>query len=484
MPFPLSIVLVGDVLTGRGVAPLLKSPQNTIWKYQSVIAGADLALCNLEEAPRTKRTGRKPFYNIGDLQTLREVGFDGFSLANNHSLDAGEIGARQTEGELARVGLKGAGLSLDGSNPIPIWNIGGRRVALVAATKWGQFESGGAQLTRLDIEPLKREIRRLSARNVFVIASLHWGEEGVSAISPEQREIAHQLIDAGALAVWGHHPHVAGTVESWKGRPILGSTGNFLWDTMPSPQSGMLVRLRIEGDAPNSARVTWKSWGVDPQVRTPKTPPTPRGETRVGAFVGRFDADKSRLSWIVWTRTRQNRPVLRALEPSEGAWRVRATGLPRAVKRVEIGDLNSDGRDELVVELSQRSKLDPEIKPRLHVYDLDENGFKPLWRGSMLSRPFFGWCLAPRGDDLGSDLAALERGQNGLSWLTVYRWNGFGLRAVWQQSFSNTLRNLRSGGDARGTFLCVEEVTRAGVKVLRARRALGENWRVEGANRF
>ena len=482
MPLPLSLVLVGDVLTGRGVAPLLKSPQNTIWRYQPLLAGADLTLANLEAAPRTARTGRKPFWNSGDLQMLGSVGFDGFSLANNHSLDAGEWGARQTLAELNTLKLKGAGLSLNGLNCVALWNVNGRRLALVAATKWGPFSVGNARLTRLELEPLKQQIRELVAQNVFVIASLHWGTEGVATMTTQQRTFARELIDAGAVAVWGHHPHIAGTVEPWKERPIFASTGNFLWDTMRTPQSGLLVRLSIEGDAPQNAKVSWKEWRVDPGVQRLKAPPTPRGETRVGAFAGRFDADSSRLSWIVWTRTKGKRPVLRAMEEqSEGGFRVRATGFPRELRRIEVGDLNGDGRDELAVELSQRSKLDPGIKPRLHVYDLDSQGFQPLWRGSMLSRPFFAWTLAPRSDDISCDVAALERGQNGLSWLTVYRWNGFGLRAVWQHDFKGKLRGLKSGCDARGTILSFEEVTSSGTRTLRARRVAGENWRVEGA---
>ncbi len=479
MPLPLSLVLVGDVLTGRGVAPFLKSPHNTIWRYQHLLAGADLTFANLEAAPRTNRTGRKPFWNPGDLQTLRSVGFDGFSLANNHSLDAGETGARQTLSQLNTLKLQGAGLSLDGSSSIALWNVNGRRVAIVAATKWGPFSVGGARLTRLELEPLKQQIQQLTAQNIFVIASLHWGTEGVATMTTEQRSLARELIDAGALAVWGHHPHVAGTIETWKNRPILSSTGNFLWDKMKAAQSGLLVRLQVEGETPQNAKVHWKSWRVVPGVRLWKTPPTPRGETRVGSFSGRFDADNSRLSWIVWTRTTRNRPVLRAMEQqSDGGFRVRATGFPREVKRIEVGDLNGDGRDEAVVELVQRSKLDPEIKPRLHVYGLDAKGFQPLWRGSMLSRPFFAWCLAGRNDDIAFDLAALERGQNGLSWLCVYRWNGFGLRAVWQRAFKGKLHNLRSACDARGTFLSFEEFSSSGTRTLRARRVLGENWRV------
>lgn len=74
MPIPLTLVLVGDLLTGRGVAPVLSQPQNTIWRHQPILAGADLTLGNLETAPKSKPTGRKPFYNPGDLKILRDVG--------------------------------------------------------------------------------------------------------------------------------------------------------------------------------------------------------------------------------------------------------------------------------------------------------------------------------------------------------------------------------------------------------------------------
>ena len=474
--FPL--VLVGDILTGRGVAPTLAGRQTTLARYEGIIAGADLALGNLEAAPRTARTGWKPFYSPSDVAVLGAAGFDGLNLANNHALDAGEMGARATLRELAGAGLRGAGLSLDGGSPVALWQVGGRRVALVSATEWGPFSDGRAQLTRLELAPLARQIRELTGQGVFVVASLHWGTEGVATITDAQRAFARALIDAGAVAVWGHHPHVAGSVENYRGRPIFASTGNFLWDTMPTPQSGLLVRLLIDGDTPQSAHPSWRVWRIDPEARRLVAPPTPKGETRVGAWAGRFDANNSRVSWIVWTKNAAGRPILRALERGGDGWRVRATGFPRAVSGIEIGDLNGDGRDEIVVELRQRSKLDPQIKARLHVYDLDTGGFKPLWRGSQLSRPFFGWTLATRADDISSDIAALEVGQNGTRWLCVYRWNGFGLRAVWQQQFDGELRDLRSGMDARGPFLSWTQVTVKGARPLRARRAIGENWRV------
>lgn len=481
MPLPLSIVLVGDILTGRGVAPLLRSPQNALGHFRALIAGADLAFGNLEAAPKTPRTGRKPFYNPGDLAVLKNAGFDGLNLANNHTLDAGTQGARQTERELLSLHLQGAGLSLDGQSSLAQWSVGNRRVALISATAWGPTQSESARLQRLDVPELERQISELTARGTFVLVSLHWGTEGVSSLSPEQRRVARALIDAGALAVWGHHPHVAGTVESYRGRPIFASTGNFLWDTMPTPQSGILARLQIEGDTPQSARVSWHFWPINPQVRTWKTPPLPPTESLVQAVPACFDA-KGRVGWFTWTRTRANRPVLRALEQTDDGWRVRATGLPRFVQKIEAGDLNGDGRDELVVELHQRSKLDPQSKPRLHVYDLGQTGFVPLWRGSQLSRPFSEWTLVGRGDAPGCDLVALERGQNQTQWLTCYRWNGFGLRVQAQRSFEYRLFDLMSSCDARGTWVAFRSVQNQAPRLLRARPVSSENsgvWRVE-----
>ncbi len=478
---PLSIVLVGDILTGRGVALSLRSPQNALGRNRCLIAGADLAFGNLETAPKTPRSGRKPFYNPGDLAVLRDAGLDGLNLANNHTLDAGESGARQTQRELLSLGLRGAGLSLDGRPSPGQWSVGTRRVALVSATAWGPTEAGAARLQRLDLPALKRQVGDLTARGTFVVVSLHWGTEGVAASSREQRRVAHALIEAGALAVWGHHPHVAGTVESYQGRPIFASTGNFLWDTMPTPQSGLLARLQIDGATPQSARVAWRTFAVDPQVRAWKTPPTRKGETLVQAVPARFDGD-GRVGWFTWTRTRRRRPVLRALEQTSEGWRVRATGLPRFVGKIEAGDLNGDGRDELVVELQQRSKLDPQSAPRLHVYDLGQMGFVALWRGSQLSRPFKEWTLAGRGDAPGCDLVALERGQNQTQWLTAYRWNGFGLRVQAQRSFAASLSDLKSGCDARGTWVTFRSFENQAPRLLRARPVSSENsgvWHLE-----
>ena len=59
--------------------------------------------------------------------------------------------------------------------------------------------------------------------------------------------LAHRLIDAGASAVIGAHPHVTQPIETYRGRPIVYSLGNFVFDYYPNDPAvwtGWLVRLR------------------------------------------------------------------------------------------------------------------------------------------------------------------------------------------------------------------------------------------------
>ena len=67
----------------------------------------------------------------------------------------------------------------------------------------------------------------------LVIPMLHWGEELEPSPDDSQKVLARSLIDAGADAVIGAHPHVSQTVDIYKGRPIIYSLGNFVFDYDP-----------------------------------------------------------------------------------------------------------------------------------------------------------------------------------------------------------------------------------------------------------
>jgi poly-gamma-glutamate synthesis protein (capsule biosynthesis protein) len=65
---------------------------------------------------------------------------------------------------------------------------------------------------------------------MLVIPFMHWGVEDEPYATTRQQRLARLMIDAGADAVVGGHPHVTQNTEFYKGRPIIYSLGNFVFD--------------------------------------------------------------------------------------------------------------------------------------------------------------------------------------------------------------------------------------------------------------
>ena len=82
-----------------------------------------------------------------------------------------------------------------------------------------------------------------------VIVSLHDGAEYLTRVAKETEEFAHAAIDAGATAVFGHHPHVPQRVEQYKDGWIFYSLGNFVFqqNTPANVRHSLIARLAFEG---------------------------------------------------------------------------------------------------------------------------------------------------------------------------------------------------------------------------------------------
>jgi poly-gamma-glutamate synthesis protein (capsule biosynthesis protein) len=80
-----------------------------------------------------------------------------------------------------------------------------------------------------DLALVRDDVARLRERAGTVVVSMHWGLPG-NEIADYQREIARAAVDAGADVVVGHGPHVVHGVEIHRGKPILYSLGNTVFD--------------------------------------------------------------------------------------------------------------------------------------------------------------------------------------------------------------------------------------------------------------
>ncbi len=273
----ITIAAVGDVLLHGGLqrqAYTSADGHHSLWKnVEPLLEQADLTYGNLEgpcaeglTAGGESRDPGKSFdnrvysgypqfnYHSSLIGSLKNSGFDVVSTANNHALDRRSLGADRTIANLREAGLPFTGTRPSNDSSAPWYTITeskGVKVAWVACT----YATNGIPDPRNQVlncyedkSTLLSTIRGLKGRPSEVdaiIVTPHWGVE--YRHSPEQREknLAHEMLDAGALAVFGGHPHV---VQPWEkyatqdGREgfIIYSLGNFV-----SGQSGLAKRSSL-----------------------------------------------------------------------------------------------------------------------------------------------------------------------------------------------------------------------------------------------
>jgi poly-gamma-glutamate synthesis protein (capsule biosynthesis protein) len=144
------------------------------------------------------------------------------NIANNHSMDYGEIAFNDTKKHLEENGVKAFGKS-----EYEIIDIKGIRIGLL----------GTSLLTYAERINFSKVMENLKLENPdIIIASFHWGEENSYTPTNDQINYAHLAIDLGADLVLGHHPHVLQGIEKYKGKYIAYSLGNFCFGGNRSPK--------------------------------------------------------------------------------------------------------------------------------------------------------------------------------------------------------------------------------------------------------
>lgn len=166
-----------------------------------------------------------------------------FSLANNHIADYGLSAIQRTLDSVNQFGAKAVGASCDSAQVkqpqiITIDNIRFGILAFCSTRKCvgDHLKTAiGDSISLIDASSTN-SIKQLKKQVDHVITICHWGREFVNYPLPEDIEIAHSFIDAGASLVIGHHPHVLQGYETYKKGLIFYSLGNFIFPEQASPQ--------------------------------------------------------------------------------------------------------------------------------------------------------------------------------------------------------------------------------------------------------
>ncbi len=283
----ITMFLVGDVMTGRGIDQVLPHPSDPLI-YESYMKSArgyvelaeeisgpipkpvdfayiwgealdelervqpDLRIINLETSVTTSDDyleGKGIHYRMhpDNIHSLTAAKIDFCSLANNHILDWGHAGLTETLDSLKRANINysGAGLNLQAAESPAVMEVNGKgRVILFSygletsgiPFNWAASEDKPGvnllkNLSEQTVQYIKGKVGAVKQPGDIVVASIHWGSNWGYEIPPEHKIFAHKLIDeAGVDVIHGHSSHHVKGIEVYQGKIIFYGAGDLLND--------------------------------------------------------------------------------------------------------------------------------------------------------------------------------------------------------------------------------------------------------------
>lgn len=242
----LRVAAVGDIMLAREVGRHYRTaPADfAMPDIGTLLSGVELVLANLENPvatvgrPDPAQNPQVTFRAAPEtLEVLKGIGVNAVSLGNNHMLDYGDDALVETLEHLDRAGIGrvGAGRNYEEANAPLLLKFGGHRVAVLSHAFVYSVNTRMATQTRAGVADHRMSrilprIRRLAASGHDVIVTVHWGFEYRFFPLPYQMRQARRMIDAGARLVLGHGPHYPQGIETYRGREIVYSLGNFIFD--------------------------------------------------------------------------------------------------------------------------------------------------------------------------------------------------------------------------------------------------------------
>ncbi|HXH84286.1 MAG TPA: CapA family protein [Candidatus Tectomicrobia bacterium] len=282
----ITVFLAGDVMTGRGIDQILPHPGRPelheahvndarvyvrlaeeasgpvprpvepayIWGDalgELARVAPDARIVNLETAitrSEDRWPGKAVHYRMhpGNVGCLTAADIDVCALANNHVLDHGYAGLRETLRTLASAGVKTAGAGLtraDAETPaivdlprhrrVVVFSLGSPTSGVPAAWAATDERPGVDFLPDLSDRTAERviaRVRRVKRPGDVVIASIHWGTNWGFEVPRAHVRFAHRLAAGGVDVVHGHSSHHPRAIERYRDALILYGCGDFIDD--------------------------------------------------------------------------------------------------------------------------------------------------------------------------------------------------------------------------------------------------------------
>jgi poly-gamma-glutamate capsule biosynthesis protein CapA/YwtB (metallophosphatase superfamily) len=268
---PVTLAFGGDVhFEGAIGSRLAADPATTLGPIAGVLRRADLAMVNLETAITERGTPAAKDFTFrappSALTALKDAGVDVATMANNHGLDFGQVGLRDSLAAARAARFPVVGIGRDAAEAYRPWQttVKGQRIAVIAATQvldsslaaaWTAGDGKPGMASAYQEARLLAAVRAARASADTVVVDLHWGRELVNCPIDRQRDLAPKLVAAGADVVVGSHAHILLGGGYLRGAYVHYGLGNFVFYARggPTAQSGVLL-LTLRGRAVTASR--------------------------------------------------------------------------------------------------------------------------------------------------------------------------------------------------------------------------------------
>lgn len=235
----ITISAAGDVTMGRDAVTTYYNSFDHIVEVQKkdysyfmknvkpIFENDDLTIVNLEGPLTTAAYMAEKQYrfkgNPAYTEVLKQGSIEVVNLANNHMFDYLDQGYFDTVSNLSEANIGYSGFEH-------------KYLTEIKGIKIGIFGFAGWDASKQKKSDIKKAVEDLKSRGAnLIIASFHWGEERTYTPNPTQKELGRYCIDIGVDLVLGHHPHVVQGIETYKGKSIVYSLGNFCFGGNKNP---------------------------------------------------------------------------------------------------------------------------------------------------------------------------------------------------------------------------------------------------------
>lgn len=296
-----TILVAGDFCPrDRVLQHIMAGDISVLDSVHEVTASVDYAIVNLEcpivngNAKPIVKSGPNLRADETALDVLKDAGFNGVTLANNHFYDYGDVGVQTTLSalQMRQMDYVGGGLNRQDAARLLYKEIAGIKLAIVNCCEQECSIASDAYGGANPLNPIQQyyAIKEAKRNAKYVLVIVHGGSEHYQLPTPRMQETYRFFVDAGADAVINHHQHCYSGLEVYQEKPIFYGLGNFCFDRPDRKNSiwneGYMVKLELRDGKVDYTLLPYIQCNEEPIVKWRKD----RGE---------FDRKMSELNAII-----------------------------------------------------------------------------------------------------------------------------------------------------------------------------------------